>query len=282
MFDIWNREEPLASEQYRKPNYCTREHGVKDGWCVIYCSSNDIWYPNEEDAFRRSFVEGDYYEWKNVGCDRAAKEIFVRDIYKSWYVTGISETIDSIDRLADFLRTEAGERPVVCVGSSSGGYLAAALGVLLDADHVVAFSAQWELFNDETMGKNPFLRKYRDDPQRAKYYDLKPLLSGSEVPVFYIVPIRSEEDLHQCDHIKSAPCVRPILFRSRFHGVVVPKGNLRKLISMPTAEWMKLYERCKGRQLSPVLFSVKNEGVMATARDILKAVFKKIKQKLAG
>ena len=91
MFDIWNREEPLASEQYRKPNYCTREHGVKDGWCVIYCSSNDIWYPNEEDAFRRSFVEGDYYEWKNVGCDRAAKEIFVRDIFvvKAWNTPSI-------------------------------------------------------------------------------------------------------------------------------------------------------------------------------------------------
>lgn len=50
--------------------------------CVVYFSSNAIYYPNNEKSFMRSIVEKDYYEWRNAVPIKAHKQIFVRDVYK--------------------------------------------------------------------------------------------------------------------------------------------------------------------------------------------------------
>ena len=281
MFDIWNSYNEMAELVYKKDNYIKRNKTfLGRGYCVIYCSSNDIWYPNEEKAFRRSFIDGDHYEWTKIACDLASKEIFIRDIYKSWYVTGINERINTVDKLIEFVRVEAGDMPIICVGSSSGGYLAALLGAKLHAVHVVAFSAQWELSNQGAMGVNPFLQRYQNDPNRAKYYDLKPILEYSDVPVYYIVPIRNAQDRFHYEHINGVPCVYPLVFNSRHHGVVIPKGNLSSLLSLTTQQLHALYKEYQGRTISPIGFSIKNEGIIKTIRDLWKAGYKKVKSKI--
>lgn len=103
VFDIWTKREPLAEEIYNKDNYkiIDNPHGTRDE-CILYFSSNNIWFPNTEEAFKHSFVENDYYEWVKYGSTVSKKAIFFRDIYKSWYVTGINRHISSIDKLAEF------------------------------------------------------------------------------------------------------------------------------------------------------------------------------------
>jgi hypothetical protein len=75
----------------------------------------------------------------------AGKLIFVRDIFKSWYVCGISDRYSSIDDMIDFLKEETKGYKVITVGNSAGGYMAVLAGVLLGAERVFNFSGQYSL-----------------------------------------------------------------------------------------------------------------------------------------
>ena len=50
--------------------------------------------------------------------------IFVRDMWKQWYINGINQKIDSVEKVIEFLRTETENMRVTTVGNSSGGYMA--------------------------------------------------------------------------------------------------------------------------------------------------------------
>ena len=113
------------------------------------------------------------------------------------------------------------------IGSSSGGYLASILGCLLNAEYVIAFSAQFELRNRWAKDVNPFLQKYEVDNERAQYYDLKKLLLQNSTPIYYIVPIRSDQDSYNYEYIKDVPCIHPMIFNSKHHGVVKDHSGVR-------------------------------------------------------
>lgn len=63
--------------------------------CVIWFSSNAIYFPNNEANFKRSILEKDYYEWRYDTPLSARKHIFLRDIYKQWYLLGINNFIST-------------------------------------------------------------------------------------------------------------------------------------------------------------------------------------------
>ena len=264
VFDIWNYDEQMAIEQYHKDNFSIRTYPTGGEYCVIFCSSNNIWFPNTEEAFRESVIEKDRYEWTNFHFPNAGKEIFIRDIYKSWYVSGINERIDTIDHLVDFLRKEAEGYKIILVGSSAGGYLASLLGALLKAEYVIAFSAQFELRNKWARDVNPLLRKFEEDDDRNKYYDLVPVLKESNVPVYYIVPIKSEQDHYHFNHVKDLSCIKPIVFNSRHHGIVMLKGNLNRFFLLSQEELQVLFENNRGRIISSIGFSLQLEGIAGT------------------
>lgn len=286
MFDIWNQYEALAIEQYNKDNYkvidyaSSGDDNVKRKYCVIYCSSNDIWYPNELSAFKHSFFENDYYEWTSIECQIAVKEIYVRDIYKSWYVTGINSRINSIEKLIEFLKDEIGELPIICVGSSSGGYLAVLLACLLHASHALCFSAQFNLDNKHAMGENPFLQRYQLEYLKSKYYDLIPIIEESTVPVFYICPIGVDNDKEQCSSVENMSNVKIVRFRSKHHGVVLYKTALSELVSKNEEELNEWYlAHCK-KCCFPFLVSLELAGFQCTIRDFYRRGLKYLKRKI--
>ena len=91
MFDIWNQRVAVAEEAYQSGNYRIEYNETTDkNECVIYFSSNNIWFPNTEKAFQKSIVEEDRYEWQRNPYRIGKKNIYLRDIYKSWYVQGIN------------------------------------------------------------------------------------------------------------------------------------------------------------------------------------------------
>ena len=163
-----------------------------------------------------------------------------------------------------FLRKEAEGYKIILVGSSAGGYLASLLGALLKAEYVIAFSAQFELRNKWARDVNPLLRKFEEDDDRNKYYDLVPVLKESNVPVYYIVPIKSEQDHYHFNHVKDLSCIKPIVFNSRHHGIVMLKGNLNRFFLLSQEELQVLFENNKGRIISSIRFSMQLEGVVGT------------------
>lgn len=156
----WNGNTVVA-EEYEGNNYVVWNGSRKKKSALILFSSNALYYPDDEKTFIQTICKKDRYEWKRIGKllfmkRRYSKIIFVRDIYKSWYVKGINATYNSIDKLALLLKelTE-GYDEVACCGVSAGGYAASVCGILIGAARVISVSGYWNL--TEKLLVNPFL-----------------------------------------------------------------------------------------------------------------------------
>ena len=147
---------------------------------------------------------------------------------------------------------------------------------------MIVFSAQFDLRNKWALESNSFLRKYADEDEKSKWYNLRPLLESSKVPIYYIVPIRTEQDRHQTRQIKSIESVKPIMFYSKRHGTVVLKDNLNVLISLSTDEWERIYEQYRGKKVLPFIFSLRIDCFWGTIVDIVKHIQRVIKRKLSN
>lgn len=279
MFDIWNSRSALAEEVYKGENYRISYSDIKNNYppvCVIYCSSNNIWFPNEEKYFKYSFVENDYYEWQKQRVENADKEIWLRDIYKSWYVTGINYEINTIDKLIDFLKKETQGYNVILIGSSSGGYLAALLSKPLKAMKTIVFSAQFDLNIQGALNKNPFLQKYQGT-ERENYYKLNKYLADSNEEIYYIYPNRNIQDIAHRNSIKTLSNVIKMGLRSRRHGMVVYKCCIPLIINMSNSDLKYLFHKYDNS--FPFLLAVRMTGIKATIKELVSMIWKSIKMK---
>lgn len=277
MFDIWNQRMAVAEEAYQSDNYKIEyNEAIDNNECVLYFSSNNIWFPNTEEAFRTSILENDRYEWERKPYRVGRKNIYMRDIYKSWYVQGINDRINSVDAIVDWLRKETSGYEVVCIGSSAGGYMAALVGIMLKAKLVFAFSAQFCLYNEGYYDVNPFLQKYKSDSDKEKYYDITDLVNKSNIPIMYIYPNRCHVDQLQAERIIPSESVMKYGLNSSHHGIVVCKCNLPSLLNMGLDQLNSLTKNnCK----SVFRLSIKLSGFFPTIQFYLLSIYKVIRSK---
>lgn len=100
---------------------------------LCFFSGNGLYYPNTISSFCKTVVEQNRYEWWNVGhseeiVKQAGKIIYVRDVYKQFYVKGINVEINCIDKLCELLKELTMGMRVVTCGNSAGGYIAVIVG----------------------------------------------------------------------------------------------------------------------------------------------------------
>ena len=263
MFQI--DSEIVRSVYINQPNYKIEyNNSCKANICAIYFSSNDIYYPNNEDIFQKRIVEKNFFEWYNTRIN-ARKHIFIRDIFKQWYLEGINAELDSPEKIFEWLKGETEGYEVVTVGSSAGGYSAVLYGSLLKAQKVIAFNAQFSLkaIADESGEKsNPLVYKYKNN-DRSKYFELKDKLSDS-VNYFYFLSVGCEKDMLQATKLftppippKSFNCLR---FKTAHHGIPFLKVALVKVLNMGEKD-LKGFTKKKNY---PIWFTIRMVGVRKT------------------
>ena len=263
MFQI--DSEIVRSVYINQPNYKIEyNNSCKANICAIYFSSNDIYYPNNEEIFRKRIVEKNFFEWYNTRIN-ARKHIFIRDIFKQWYLEGINAELDSPEKIFEWLKGETEGYEVVTVGSSAGGYSAVLYGSLLKAQKVIAFNAQFSLkaIADESGEKcNPLVYKYKNN-DRSKYFELKDKLSDS-VNYFYFLSVGCEEDMLQNIKLFTPPippisfnCLR---FKTAHHGIPFLKVALVKVLNMGEKD-LKGFTKKKNY---PIWFTIRMVGVRKT------------------
>ena len=183
-----NRE-LLSKEWSSNDNYKIVETGSRTGRALIFPSSNALYFPDTEAELSRT-VESGYFEYVKTTDSKRIKEyyekiIFIRDIFKKWYVTGINGEINSIDKILEFLIAEtAGYKVSVC-GNSAGGYIAYIIGISLNAERIINVSGQFTVVPQIKPGN--LLDEYKEDYNYSKYYDLSKLsgdLGGGYLPLF--------------------------------------------------------------------------------------------------
>ena len=87
MFDIWNQRVLLAEKAYHLDNYIIEynNNAADNNECVICFSSNNIWFPNTKEVFRKSIFEKTGMNGTEI-LNGLGKNTYLGDIYKSWYV----------------------------------------------------------------------------------------------------------------------------------------------------------------------------------------------------
>lgn len=211
----------IVQDVYRhKNNYKVHEGELNSKNCIIFFSGNGLYYPNEESLFIKKILKQDYFEWENISRDKkflscSKKIIFVRDVHKQWYVEGINESIDTVDKTYEFLKEISAGQNIITVGNSAGGYAAVLFGCLLKAEKIFSISGQFYLSD---ISNEKLLWKYKDDPSRSCYYDLRSLLKDYRGTVFYFYPCKSADDMNQAAHVGDLENIHFVKIKSSKHG----------------------------------------------------------------
>ena len=250
----WLNNNHLLQEQYKKPNYNIRYGNTRSKLCLILFSGNGLYYPNMETEFINRIIKDDRYEWSNITKSRifqkkCAKIFFLRDIYKQWYVTGINQSLNTVEKLLNWLKKETEGYIIITAGSSAGGYAAVLFGLLLHAERIFSFSGQFILSDIE---ENPLLKKYANNNQYNQYYNLVDFCSISRTPIFYFYPALCEYDKTQAQAVASIERERVYTYRieSAIHGDTVLPQNYRFLFFGKKKKLRKLYMRFKDKNIT--------------------------------
>lgn len=276
---VFQTDSSIIEETYKNnPNYLIEyDKSQNESTCVLYFSSHDIYYPNNEAAFTSQLIRKDRYEWYKQRVTRGTKHIFLRDIKKQWYLTGINSELNSVEKLLAFLQKETHGHRIITLGSSAGGFAAVLFGSMLNAETILTFNGQFMLHDLlESSGEsiNPVLFREKDNPLINKYFSLKSFIREPN-KVFYFYSESSRWDSENFRHVeKTDICAIP--FQTGHHGIPFLKSNLKYVINMPNHRM----EKMAGKSQHPLVFSLKVEGILGTAKSIFSQSFKIIQRKL--
>lgn len=253
-----------------------------DKICVIYFSSNDIYYPNNSETFCHQIIEKNKFEWYQTRIETASKHIFVRDIFKQWYLKGINGRLNSVEKVTDFLKNETEGYCVITLGSSAGGYAAVLFGTLLNARAIYSFNGQFTVYDLITPGSkkysseqiDPVLFREKNNPEINCYYTLRPYIKHPE-KIFYFHSMYSLWDKMQFDHVSDLG-IRFVSFKTSHHGIPFPKTNLKNLINYNPEKIKKF----AGKAHHPFFFSIQIDGFVKTCRDISLILLRHFSKKL--
>lgn len=208
-------------------NYLIEYSDGHNNVCAIYFTSNGIYFPNTEKTFVHEIVERNRYEWYGTRFQEASKHIFVRDVFKQWYLRGINKEIDSHKRLFEFLKKETEGYEIVTIGSSAGGYASALFGSLLRASKSIAFSPQITIVN-KIENKNPVVAAYAQlsDEDLCIYDKIK---DNRNLVTFYSKFSKTDKD----DVMLAKSMLGVVVwFHSGFHGVPFKSFALPTIMNM--------------------------------------------------
>lgn len=248
------------------------DENQKKKHCALYFSSNDIYYPNNENVFRRQILEQNKFEWFGTRVPYAHKHIFIRDIKKQWYLTGVNVTVDSPEKLLEFLKAETVGYEITALGSSAGGFAAVLFGSLLNANLILSFNGQFQVHSLLTSSKesvNPILFRYKESKQYIDFFDAKSFVKDGK-NIFYFCSNSSKWDCQQRDHIRDKN-INVIEFATSHHGIPFLKCNLPVILKMPKDELMRL----SGKVFLPLFFSIKMVGLLNTVNGLFEQLRKK-------
>lgn len=252
--------------------YNNETDNLETDLCVIYFSSNEIYYPNTFESFEYSIIKRDKYEWKRNKFPSAKKHIFLRDLHKQWYLSGINHTLNDPNKVFDFLRIETIGYRVITIGSSAGGYAALLFGSMLNCERIYAFNAQLNLrvtINNSNHLVDPILFEKVKDKNYVHFLDLSNFLN-EKTENFYFQSCLSKMDVEQFDgiRIEAQRNLKIIRFQTSNHGFPFLRINLSSVLAFKKTELDKLVNRT----FHPILFSIKLIGVFSTLIFIYKAL----------
>lgn len=212
----------LLSQEYEKENFIIQDFKNNSKTCLIFFSSNGLYYPDTIEEFTDKIINNNRYEWTNLTKNNyfhrhASRIIYLRDIFKSFYISGINTKYNTIEKLVSFLKEQTKGYEVITAGSSAGGFAALLYGCLLEASKIFAFSPIFDIAGDE-YNIFPIIQQFKKYPEILKYYNLVNLIKNSNSQIFYYYPFYSDIDTKQAKYIENLPNITTIKLNAKIHG----------------------------------------------------------------
>ena len=258
-----------------------RGGGDSNDRVIIFFTGHGLFFPTTVEEFRKQVVERDKFEWMNLSTNQdiynsASTIIFVRDVYKNWCINGINANINTQEKLEDYLRQIVGNREVVTVGSSAGGYMAILFGILLKAKTIYSFSPQVNLHAYNIDHPIKYYEEYLDNPNICRHMDLTPMMSQFQGELFYFVPMLCTEDIRQFDLAKKCKNVHFFKLEEKRHGYTIWCECMIKTLTMDEGKLIELCSIFEGKCIKPVFYALKSIGIRKTTILLLKKTIRKI------
>lgn len=244
---------------------------VSKDYCIVYFSSNDLYYPNNEKAFKENIIDKNRFEWYGNRIEIGHKHIFIRDIQKQWYLGGINFKINTPQKLFEFLERETKGYKTYFIGSSAGGFASVIFGQLLNAERIMTFNGQFEILsilersNEKT---DPLIFRNRYNEDLIDFYDSRKFIKNEE-SIFYFHSLKSSWDVEQnklVSHFK----MNSLKFKSNNHGLPFYRFNLSSVFKFTLAE---LLFYSKKNNIQPFYFSIQLMGWKNTVFNLWKLYF---------
>lgn len=283
--DINNKELMQQKIYEQKLNYKEEYPHSKGKKCYIFFSSNGIDKNITEDKYWDELAEKNKFEWKSIADSLKyhkdlGKIIYVRDIFKNFYINGINHKIDSIDKMLDFLGKAVKGYEVTTVGISSGGYLATISAIKLKAERAFCISGQFDIHSH--------LRNVDEDrlsPDKRKYLSLQWLLEDNKgTPIYYFCPIGCEHDWNNYQLVQNDANVKTFMFPDKLHAATVYPFNFPDILFKSNQKMEKLAHHYDGKIINKNEFYLRTvtfKGLMLFIKHILTTRFdlRKLKKK---
>lgn len=265
---VFQADSEIINSIYATDNNYIIEYNesVPPEYCIVYFSSNNIYYPNTEEVFADSIIKKNRFEWYKSRVEYGHKHLFFRDIKKQWYLTGVNAALNTPDKLAEFIRNEAQGYKLIMVGSSAGGFISVILGQLLNAERIYSFNGQFELHSQVSKPlasqMDPILYRNKNNEALLPYYDAVSFISNP-ASIYYFHSMYSDWDIEQNKHLGTSP-VKRISFKTSNHGIPFLKSNLQVVLNLKPEALDKL----SGKRIHPLTMSLKMVGVIGTLKGV--------------
>ena len=276
---VFQADDPVVLSQYNSADNYLIEFtpGVDKTYCALYFSSHFVYNPNSEEAFNRDVIRKNKYEWYGTRIPYVHKHIFLRDIIKQWYLTGINGKINTPEALLLFLQKETSGYKIITMGSSAGGFASVIYGQLLKAEMILSFNGQFEVnsqLKTSTPIIDPIVFRNQHNPELRKYYDTRNFIVNPK-SIHYFFSKKSAWDFQQQTHIADLEMYKTA-FSTGHHGVPFLKSNLPAILKQDK----KSLEKLSGKTYHPLIFSFLQVGPITTFSSVLETFLTVIKRYL--
>lgn len=270
-FKICDTTNEIMRRAYRKSNYRVWDRDVPGKKCLMLFSGNGLYFPDTQETFEKVILTEDRYEYQNLAKSKNlagfSRIIFVRDIYKQWYITGLNEECPDVNHAVKMLTKITEGYTLTTAGNSAGGYAAVLFGILLKAEKIFTFSGQ---FSIAELSK-PFIDQFRNDPERSCYYNLCSLIQSREncSEIYYFWPNQVESDRYQHSLVSGIESIRMFEFVSNKHELTILPFQIPWILNCNEQALDKWSRKYQEKSIHAWAFLIGTMGLWKASMEVL-------------
>jgi hypothetical protein len=215
--------------------------------------------------------------------------ILVRDIRMNDWLTGINQSDNTPEKLAQRLQklTEGKEHIIFC-GSSMGGFAALLFGTMLQVERIFVFSpiVSLDSFNRFCIAEGAPTRDTDHhaaligNPDMAAYISPLPQIANFSGSIYWFYPNKSVYDVSQYELAKDIPHVRFFSVNRQQHGSTVFIESMIYLLSESENKLLALYRKHQGKNIEPFKFLLRTHGLLGALVILVRRLVRLLRKKL--